>query len=226
MQGAADGLRSSAAAVRLQRARADDRRADDAPPPRQAPPGLRDRRQRPARGHRMGRQAGRGGAEEPRQAARRQAGRRPQPRPAAITTIRSSGSGCRRTAAASPTATCAPRSTPPSGRSTTSRRKFKDDGVKRFGSGWAWLVHDGSGLALLSTANQDSPISDGKTPLLGNDVWEHAYYLTYKNRRPDYLDAWWNVVNWPKVAEGFAAVESAGRTPAWTLPSARRVPRI
>ncbi len=67
-------------------------------------------------------------------------------------------------------------------------------------------MHDGSGLALLSTANQDSPISDGKTPLLGNDVWEHAYYLTYNNRRPDYLDAWWNVVNWAKVAEGYAAV--------------------
>jgi superoxide dismutase, Fe-Mn family len=86
------------------------------------------------------------------------------------------------------------------------KAKFKDNGVKRFGSGWTWLVHDGSGLALLSTANQDSPVSDGKTPLLGNDVWEHAYYLTYNNRRPDYLDAWWNVVNWPKVAEGYAAV--------------------
>jgi superoxide dismutase, Fe-Mn family len=86
------------------------------------------------------------------------------------------------------------------------KAQLNDAGVKRFGSGWTWLVHDGSGLALLSTANQDSPISDGKTPLLGNDVWEHAYYLTYNNRRPDYLDAWWNVVNWPKVAEGYAAV--------------------
>jgi Fe-Mn family superoxide dismutase len=83
---------------------------------------------------------------------------------------------------------------------------LKDSGVKRFGSGWAWLVHDGSGLSIVSTPNQDSPISDGKTPLLGVDVWEHAYYLKYQNRRPDYLDAWWNVVNWPKVAEGFAAV--------------------
>jgi Fe-Mn family superoxide dismutase len=82
----------------------------------------------------------------------------------------------------------------------------KDAGVKRFGSGWSWLVHDGSGLAVVSTANQDNPISDGKTPLLGVDVWEHAYYITYQNRRPDYLDAWWNVVNWPKVAEGFSAV--------------------
>ena len=82
---------------------------------------------------------------------------------------------------------------------------FKDAGVKRFGSGWAWLVHDGSGLAVVSTANQDNPISDGKTPLLGVDVWEHAYYLNYQNRRPDYIDAWWNTVNWAKVAEGFAA---------------------
>jgi superoxide dismutase, Fe-Mn family len=86
------------------------------------------------------------------------------------------------------------------------KAQFKDAGVKRFGSGWSWLVHDGSGLAIVSTANQDNPISDGKTPLLGVDVWEHAYYLTYQNRRPDYIDAWWNVVNWSKVAEGFAAV--------------------
>jgi Fe-Mn family superoxide dismutase len=83
---------------------------------------------------------------------------------------------------------------------------LKDAGVKRFGSGWSWLVHDGSGLAVMSTANQDNPISEGKLPLLGVDVWEHAYYLKYQNRRPDYLDAWWNVVNWNKVAEGFAAV--------------------
>ncbi len=86
------------------------------------------------------------------------------------------------------------------------KSQFKDAGVKRFGSGWAWLVHNGSGLAIVSTANQDNPISDGQTPLLGVDVWEHAYYLKYQNRRPDYLDAWWNVVNWSKVAEGFAKV--------------------
>lgn len=84
--------------------------------------------------------------------------------------------------------------------------KVKAAGVGRFGSGWAWLVHDGSGLAIVSTPNQDSPISDGKTPLVGVDVWEHAYYLKYNNRRPDYIDAWWNVVNWPKVAEGFGKV--------------------
>ena len=82
---------------------------------------------------------------------------------------------------------------------------LKDAGLKRFGSGWAWLVKDGSGLAVVSTANQDTPISDGKAPLLGVDVWEHAYYLNYQNRRADYLDAFWNVVDWARVAEGFAA---------------------
>jgi Fe-Mn family superoxide dismutase len=84
--------------------------------------------------------------------------------------------------------------------------KLKAAGVGQFGSGWAWLVHDGSGLAVVSTPNQDSPVSDGKTPLLGVDVWEHAYYLKYQNRRPDYIDAWWNTVNWAKVAEEFSSV--------------------
>jgi Fe-Mn family superoxide dismutase len=78
-----------------------------------------------------------------------------------------------------------------------------DAGVKRFGSGWSWLVLDGGGLSVMSTANQDSPLTDGKTPLLGIDVWEHAYYLKYQNRRPDYLEAWWNVVNWDEVARRF-----------------------
>ena len=82
--------------------------------------------------------------------------------------------------------------------------QLKDAGVNQFGSGWAWLVRDGDGLAVVSTANQDNPISDGKTPLLGVDVWEHAYYLKYQNRRPDYIDAWWNTVAWSKVAERFA----------------------
>ncbi len=81
----------------------------------------------------------------------------------------------------------------------------KAAGIARFGSGWAWLVHDGSGLAIVSTPNQDTPLSDGATPLLGIDVWEHAYYLKYQNKRPDYLDAIWNVINWDKVAERFAA---------------------
>jgi Fe-Mn family superoxide dismutase len=83
--------------------------------------------------------------------------------------------------------------------------KLKETGVNQFGSGWSWLVHDGSGLAVVGTPNQDNPISAGKTPLLGVDVWEHAYYLKYQNRRPDYLDAWWSTVDWAKVAERFAA---------------------
>jgi Fe-Mn family superoxide dismutase len=87
------------------------------------------------------------------------------------------------------------------------RKLVNDTGVKRFGSGWTWLVHDGTGLAVYSTANQDSPISNSDTPLLGIDVWEHAYYLKYQNRRPDYLEAWWNVVNWDAVAARF---EQAG----------------
>ena len=85
------------------------------------------------------------------------------------------------------------------------KKQLTDAGVNRFGSGWSWLVWDGTGLAVLSTANQDSPISEGKTPLFGIDVWEHAYYLKYQNKRPDYLDAWWNVVNWAKAGEHFAA---------------------
>ncbi len=82
--------------------------------------------------------------------------------------------------------------------------KVKATGVGQFGSGWSWLVHDGSGLAVVGSANQDSPLSDGHTPLLGIDVWEHAYYLKYQNKRPDYIDAWWNVVNWAEVAKRFA----------------------
>jgi Fe-Mn family superoxide dismutase len=78
-----------------------------------------------------------------------------------------------------------------------------DGGIKRFGSGWTWLVHDGTALSVYSTANQDSPISNSDTPLLGIDVWEHAYYLKYQNRRPDYLEAWWNVVNWDAVQQKF-----------------------
>ena len=80
-----------------------------------------------------------------------------------------------------------------------------DAGVKRFGSGWTWLVWDGTGLAVLSTPNQDSPIMESKVPLLGIDVWEHAYYLLYQNRRPDYLNAWWNVVDWDAVGARFEA---------------------
>jgi superoxide dismutase, Fe-Mn family len=86
------------------------------------------------------------------------------------------------------------------------KAKLKETGVNQFGSGWSWLVHDGSGLAIVGSANQDTPLSDGKTPLLGVDVWEHSYYLKYQNRRPDYIDAWWNVVDWDTVAERFSAV--------------------
>ena len=85
------------------------------------------------------------------------------------------------------------------------KSQVNDAGVKRFGSGWTWLVHDGTGLAVMSTPNQDSPIMESKTPLLGIDVWEHAYYLNYQNRRPDYLDAFWNVVNWDEVGRRFDA---------------------
>jgi Fe-Mn family superoxide dismutase len=80
------------------------------------------------------------------------------------------------------------------------KKQVNDAGVKRFGSGWTWLVWDGTGLAVKSTPNQDTPIMDTEVPLLGIDVWEHAYYLAYQNRRPDYLEAWWNVVNWEAVA--------------------------
>jgi superoxide dismutase, Fe-Mn family len=89
------------------------------------------------------------------------------------------------------------------------KTQVNDAGVKRFGSGWSWLVWDGTGLAVLSTPNQDSPIMEGKTPLLGIDVWEHAYYLNYQNRRPDYLSAWWNVVNWDAVAAKLEAARSS-----------------
>jgi Fe-Mn family superoxide dismutase len=88
------------------------------------------------------------------------------------------------------------------------KRQLIDAGVKRFGSGWSWLIHDGTGLAVVSTPNQDSPLMSGHTPLLGIDVWEHAYYLNYQNRRPDYLAAWWEVVNWDEVGR---RMESAGR---------------
>jgi superoxide dismutase, Fe-Mn family len=81
---------------------------------------------------------------------------------------------------------------------------LNDGGVKRFGSGWTWLVWDGTGLAVYSTPNQDSPWLKSDVPLLGIDVWEHAYYLKYKNKRPAYLEAWWNVVNWDEVAKRYA----------------------
>jgi Fe-Mn family superoxide dismutase len=83
------------------------------------------------------------------------------------------------------------------------KEKVNAAGATRFGSGWAWLVKSGDKLDVLSTANQDSPIMEGKFPVLGVDVWEHAYYLKYQNRRPDYLAAWWSVVNWAEVESRF-----------------------
>ena len=85
------------------------------------------------------------------------------------------------------------------------KEEFDAAGTNRFGSGWAWLVADHSGaLKVVSTANQDSPLSEGMTPILGNDVWEHAYYLKYQNRRPEYLGAWWNTLNWQIIASRLA----------------------
>lgn len=85
--------------------------------------------------------------------------------------------------------------------------KFNDAGAKRFGSGWVWLVRNKNGeLGIMSTANQDNPMSEGFMPIMGNDVWEHAYYLQYKNVRPDYLKAWWNVVNWKEVEKIFEKI--------------------
>jgi Fe-Mn family superoxide dismutase len=88
------------------------------------------------------------------------------------------------------------------------KEQFEAAGVGQFGSGWAWLVLDGDQVAIVSTANQDSPLTDGKTPLFGNDVWEHAYYLKYNNRRPDYLKATWDVVDWGVVAARYAAAKA------------------
>jgi len=85
----------------------------------------------------------------------------------------------------------------------TFKEKFNAAATTRFGSGWAWLVESGSKLDIVSTANQDSPVMDGKFPVMGLDVWEHAYYLKYQNRRPEYISAWWNVVNWKEIEKRF-----------------------
>jgi len=87
------------------------------------------------------------------------------------------------------------------------QKQFADAAAGQFGSGWAWLVVNGDKLEIMATPNQDSPLSSGKTPLLGVDVWEHAYYLKYQNKRPDYITAWWNVVNWDQVAENYEAAK-------------------
>ncbi len=84
------------------------------------------------------------------------------------------------------------------------KKQFNDAGAKRFGSGWVWLVRTSDGkLQITSTANQDNPLMEGQYPIMGNDVWEHAYYLTYRNRRAEYLEAWWNVVNWDAINQRF-----------------------
>lgn len=83
------------------------------------------------------------------------------------------------------------------------KEQFAKAATTRFGSGWAWLISNGGKLEIISTPNQDSPLMEGKTPILGLDVWEHAYYLKYQNRRPDYITAWWNVVNWDAVSQRF-----------------------
>ena len=133
---------------------------------------------------------------------------------------RTSAPRCATTAAATPTTRCSGRSWGPAraarrrgalgdaikssfGGFDTFKKQFADAGVKRFGSGWAWLIDAGGKLVIESTANQDSPLMEGKKPILGLDVWEHAYYLKYQNRRPDYIAAWWNVVNWDAVAKRF-----------------------
>lgn len=87
------------------------------------------------------------------------------------------------------------------------QEKFNDAGAKQFGSGWVWLVQGGSGLQVISTPNQDSPLSQGLKPLMANDVWEHAYYLKYQNRRAEYLKAWWNVVNWAEINKRYEAAK-------------------
>jgi superoxide dismutase, Fe-Mn family len=91
---------------------------------------------------------------------------------------------------------------------TELKRQVSAAGTARFGSGWAWLIHDGTRLAVTSTPNQDSPLMSGHTPLLGIDVWEHAYYLKYQNRRADYVEAWWNVVDWQRIAQRYAEVST------------------
>jgi len=89
----------------------------------------------------------------------------------------------------------------------TFKKAFNEASTKQFGSGWGWLVFEGGKLKIVTTSNQDNPLSGGLYPILGNDVWEHAYYLKYQNRRPDYLAAWWNTVNWTKINERFATAK-------------------
>ena len=116
----------------------------------------------------------------------------------------SMGGGGGATAGGAPTGTLADAINSAFGDFEKFKEQFQAAGVARFGSGWVWLIKEGGKLAITSSPNQDNPIMDGKAaPILGNDVWEHAYYLKYQNRRPDYLKAWWNVVNWSEVGKRF-----------------------
>ena len=143
---------------------------------------------------------------QPRRAARGQAHRRPQQRRRPRQPLALLADHEARAAAASRRGALADRDRRRrSATSTQLKAQINDAGVKRFGSGWTWLIWDGTGLAVVSTPNQDTPLMDGDVPLLGIDVWEHAYYLKYQNRRPDYLAAWWNVVNWDEVARRYEA---------------------
>ena len=161
----------------------------------------------------MGGPAGRASARRARPDSRGQAHGRPQQRGRAREPLAVLGGHVARTAAASRRARSPSAIDDTFGGLDELKGPSTTRGVKRFGSGWAWLVWDGTGLAVYSTPNQDSPkLKDwDDVPLLGIDVWEHAYYLKYQNRRPEYLGAWWNVVNWDAVQQRFDAAKSAER---------------
>ena len=163
-----------------------------------------DERQCRARGNRVGRPPDRAGGRQPRPAPGGQARRGPQQRrrprePLAVLADHEPNGG------GEPSGALAAAIEATFDSLDALKAQLVDAGVKRFGSGWSWLIHDGTGLAVVSTPNQDTPLMTGDTPLLGIDVWEHAYYLNYQNRRPDYLAAWWDVVNWDEVGRRYEA---------------------
>ena len=163
-----------------------------------------DEPERGPRGNRVDGPPHRGGDREPRDPPGRQAGARPQQRRRPREPLALLGDALRkRRRRAGGALGEAVQAT--FGAFDVLKQQMVDAGIKRFGSGWSWLVWDGTGLAVMSTPNQDSPIMEGKTPLFGIDVWEHAYYLKYQNRRPEYLEAIWNVVAWDAVGARFEA---------------------